>query len=145
MVSTLKIDSSYGRSELTRWKTCSLLTSFKRAFKSFTLVAMSSSFPLSVLSISLVSPMTKSSISLIPPFSLALLVHPLRPEVELGVKQILWLPASADENVKRPDEEPFWETTRWSLSKISYYNVSSGAFQASLAEAGIGRPTSTEM
>ena len=41
------------------------------------------------------------------------------PDVDDGVKQILWSPASAAEKVKRPAEEPFWETTRWSLSNTS--------------------------
>lgn len=80
---------------------------------------MSSSFDLSVLSISLVSPMIRSNCSLIPPLGLDTLVHPLRPDVDEGVKQILWLPDSADEKVNRPDDEPRCETTRWSLSKIS--------------------------
>lgn len=82
-------------------------------------VVMSSSLDLSVRSISLVSPMTTSSCSLMPPLGLETLVQPLRPDVDDGVKQILWLPDSAAEKVKRPDDEPRWETTRWLLSKIS--------------------------
>lgn len=39
------------------------------------------------------------------------------------MKQILWSPESAALNVKRPDEEPFWETTRWSLSNTSCTTV----------------------
>ena len=45
--------------------------------------------------------------------------HPWPPELEEGVKQILWSPESAAVNVKRPDDEPFWVTTRWSLSNTS--------------------------
>ena len=41
------------------------------------------------------------------------------PEDEDGVKQILWSPESAALKVKPPAEEPFWETTRWSLSNTS--------------------------
>ena len=73
---------------------------------------MSSSFDLSVLSISLVSPMTRSSFSLMPPLGLDEESHEERPEEDEGVKQILWSPASAAEKVKRPADEPRWETTR---------------------------------
>ena len=43
-----------------------------------------------------------------------------RPLLDEGVKQILWSPASADVKVNLPEEPPRWETTRWSLSKISW-------------------------
>jgi hypothetical protein len=43
----------------------------------------------------------------------------LLPELDEGVKQILWSPESAAVKVNRPDDAPFCETTRWSLSKIS--------------------------
>ena len=54
-----------------------------------------------------------------PPLWFAVLSQPERPDVDEGVKQILWLPDSAAEKVKRPAEDPRCETTRWSLSKIS--------------------------
>lgn len=54
-----------------------------------------------------------------PPFECNALSQLLEPEVEEGVKQILWSPASAAVKVKRPEDEPVWKTTRWSLSKIS--------------------------
>lgn len=54
-----------------------------------------------------------------PPLGFAIDSQPGRPLLDDGVKQILWSPASAAEKVKRPDEVPRWETTRWLLSKIS--------------------------
>jgi hypothetical protein len=70
----------------------------------------------------LVSPMAKSSVNLTPPRACPL-NHPVLPVECEGVKQILWSPASAAVKVKRPVEEPFWETTRWSLSKTSYRSM----------------------
>lgn len=64
--------------------------------------------------------MTKSSVSLMPPLGLLADSQPVRPEFDEGVKQSLWSPASAAEKVKRPAAAPRWETTRWSLSKISW-------------------------
>lgn len=55
-----------------------------------------------------------------PPFLFLVLCQALRPEVDDGVKQSLWSPASAAVKVKRPSLLPRCETTRWSLSKISY-------------------------
>lgn len=43
-----------------------------------------------------------------------------RPLLDEGVKQILWSPASAAVKVNLPEAPPRWETTRWSLSKISW-------------------------
>jgi hypothetical protein len=42
-----------------------------------------------------------------------------RPLLEEGVKQILWSPDSAAVKVNLPEAPPRWETTRWSLSKVS--------------------------
>ena len=114
--------------ELTRWKTCSRLISASRPFKSLTFCTISLIFPLSLLSISLVSPIARSSVSLMPPWGCRAESQPVPPDDEEGVKQILWSPESAALNVKRPAEEPFWETTRWSLSNTSCCN--------SLAEVG---------
>lgn len=84
---------------------------------------MVSSLSLSVLSISLVSPMTRSRVSRIPPLGLLADSQPLRPEVDEGVKQSLWSPDSAAEKWNLPEDEPFWVKTRWSLSKISYFEA----------------------
>jgi len=46
-----------------------------------------------------------------------------RPLLDEGVKQILWSPASAAVKVNLPEAPPRWETTRWSLSKISWRAV----------------------
>jgi hypothetical protein len=73
---------------------------------------MSSSLVLSVLAISLVSPMARSRLSLIPPLGERALSQPWRPEFEEGVKQILCSPASAALKVKRPEEEPRDDITR---------------------------------
>ncbi len=89
-------------------------------FKSLTLFTISWILPLSVLSIALVSPIAKSRVSLIPPIGCRAESQPEPPDVDEGVKQILWSPESAALKVKRPDEEPFCETTRWSLSNTSY-------------------------
>jgi hypothetical protein len=43
-----------------------------------------------------------------------------RPLLEEGVKQILWSPDSAAVKVNLPEAPPRWETTRWSLSKVSW-------------------------
>lgn len=67
---------------------------------------------MSVLSIALVSPIAKSKVNLIPPIGCKAESQPVDPEFEDGVKQILWSPESAALKVKRPDEEPFCETTR---------------------------------
>lgn len=82
-------------------------------------VAISPSVFLSSLSISLVWPIIMSSLSLMPPLGMAVDSHAGRPDVELGMKQILWSPASAAEKWNLPDEEPALETTRWSLLKTS--------------------------
>jgi hypothetical protein len=82
---------------------------------------MSWILPLSALSRALVSPMARSRVSLMPPMCESTESQLLEPEVDEGVKQILWSPESAAVKVKRPDEEPFWETTRWSLSKVSCF------------------------
>jgi hypothetical protein len=37
----------------------------------------------------------------------------------VGVKQRRWSPASAAVKMKRPLDLERWETTRWSLSKVS--------------------------
>jgi hypothetical protein len=76
--------------------------------------------PLSVLSIALVSPIARSKVSLMPPIGCKAESQPEFPEFEDGTKQILWSPESAALKVKRPDEEPFCDTTRWSLSNTSY-------------------------
>jgi hypothetical protein len=65
--------------------------------------------------------MAKSNVSLTPPRAWPL-NHPVLPVECEGVKQILWSPASAAVKVKRPVDEPFWETTRWSLSNTSCEN-----------------------
>lgn len=107
------------RKMLTLWKTCSRLMSCNLPFKSLTLFTISWILPLSVLSIALVSPIAKSSVNLMPPMGWRADSQPVEPEFEEGVKQILWSPDSAALKVKRPDEEPFCETTRWSLSNTS--------------------------
>lgn len=86
--------------------------SFNRAFRSLTRVVMSWILLLSLLSIWLVSPITRSSVNLIPPFWFLVDSQPGRPEVDEGVKQTLWSPESAAEKVKRPEAWPRWETTR---------------------------------
>lgn len=105
---------------LTLWKTCSLRMSFNLALRSLTRVVISCSLSLSSLSIWLVSPITMSRRSLMPPLGFVMESQPVRPLLDEGMKQILWSPASAAEKVKRPEEVPRWETTRWLLSKISY-------------------------
>lgn len=82
-------------------------------------VVMSCIFVLSLLSISLVSPMTRSSFNLMPPLGLLIDSQDERPELELGVKQILWLPASEAEKVNLPEDDPRCETTRWLWSNTS--------------------------
>lgn len=104
----------------TLWKTCSLLMSFRRALRSLTRVAKSLSFSLSELSITLVSPMATSSVSRIPPLGEERDIQLFFPLVDDGVKQILWSPASAAVKVNLPVVPPRWETTRCSLSNISY-------------------------
>jgi len=68
---------------------------------------MSWIFPLSVLSIALVSPMARSRVSLMPPIGCKAESQPAEPELDEGVKQILWSPESAALKVKRPAEDPF--------------------------------------
>jgi hypothetical protein len=94
------------RRHLTRWKTCSLRISARRALRSLTRDVMSWIFPLSLLSIWLVSPITKSRVNLMPPLGFLAESHEVRPELDEGVKQILWSPASAAEKVKRPEADP---------------------------------------
>lgn len=60
----------------------------------------------------LVSPMVMSKVSLMPPLGLAVLSQPVLPLSEVGVKQILWSPASAAVKVKRPPEPPLCDTMR---------------------------------
>ena len=109
----------WAKPSLTRWNTCSLRISFRRALRSLTRVSISCSLPLSLLSIWPDSPMTRSSLILIPPLGACADNQPLRPDDELGEKQILWSPDSCAVKVKRPDEAPRCETTRWSLSNTS--------------------------
>ena len=109
------------RNPLTLWKTCSRRISCSLEFRSLTRWDRSSILPLSVLSICEVSPMARSSCSLMPPLGWSLeLSQPWRPLLEDGVKQILCSPASAALKVKRPAAWPRFDTTRWLLSKISY-------------------------
>jgi hypothetical protein len=75
-----------------------------------------------VLSIWLVSPIARSSVSLMPLGPWDCDSQDDLPLFEDGMKQILWSPESAAVNVKRPDEAPFWEITRWSLSKTSCFH-----------------------
>jgi hypothetical protein len=91
---------------LTRWNTCSLRMSERRALRSLTRDVMSWILPLSLLSIWLVSPITRSRVSLMPPLGFLAESHEVRPELEDGVKQSLWSPASAAEKVKRPEAAP---------------------------------------
>ena len=93
--------------------------SFKRLFRSLTRVAISSNLDLSELSIALVSPIAMSRVSLMPPLGELRDSQFDRPLLEEGVKQILWSPASAAVKVNLPELLPRWDTTRWSLSKIS--------------------------
>lgn len=58
-----------------------------------------------------------------PPLGLRTLSQFWRPLLLEGVKQRRCSPASAALKVKRPEALPRWETTRWSLSKSSYYFV----------------------
>lgn len=104
---------------LALWKTCSLLISPNRPFKSLTFCTISTSFPLSVLSIWLVSPIARSKLNLMPPAGCPLLSQPLWVAALTGVKHSLCSPESAALKVKRPEAAPRWFTTRWSLSKTS--------------------------
>lgn len=98
----------------TRWNTCSRRISSNRLFKSFTLCVISEIFPESSVSILLVAPIAMSKAN----FTVgALESHPWL--CESGVKQILCWPASAAVKVNRPSLGVRWETTRWSLSKVS--------------------------
>ena len=103
----------------TLWKTCSLLMSFNRALRSFTRVARSWILDLSPDSMALVSPMAMSRVRRMPPLGDERESQFDRPELDDGVKQILWSPASAAVNVNFPEAPPRWLTTRWSESKIS--------------------------
>lgn len=101
----------------TRWKICSLRISCNRPLRSFTFCTISCIFPLSSVSILLVSPMAISNVTRTafePPDS-QLPDEPL----PSGVRQILCCPESAAEKVNRPAFESRLETTRWSLSKVS--------------------------
>jgi hypothetical protein len=117
-----------GRSLGTRhtlWKTCSRLISANRPFNSLTFATMLSIFPLSSLSILLVSPMARSMFNLTAPLvTPALLNHPpmavaAGPE---GVKHNRCSPESAAEKVNLEGlslDVDVCVTTRWSLSKVS--------------------------
>lgn len=94
--------------------------SFSLAFRSLTRVARSAILDLSLLSMAEVSPMAMSRVRRMPPLGWAMLSQEERPLEEEGVKQILWSPASAAVKVNLPEGPPRWETTRWSLSKISW-------------------------
>jgi hypothetical protein len=63
-----------------------------------------------------------------PPLGACAESHEERPDEDVGVKQILWSPDSWAVKVNRPEEEPRWETTRWSLSKTSYRVAVSSCF-----------------
>jgi len=93
--------------------------SLRRAFRSLTREARSSSLFLSELSIALVSPIAMSSVRRMPPLGSAVVSQLDLPLLELGVKQIWWSPCSAAVNVNLPVWLPRCETTRWSLSKTS--------------------------
>lgn len=98
----------------TRWNTCSRRISSNRLFKSFTLCVISEIFPESSVSILLVAPIAMSKAN----FTVGALES--QPWLcESGVKQILCWPASAAVKVNRPSLGVRWETTRWSLSKVS--------------------------
>ena len=94
--------------------------SFRRALRSRTRVARSSILDLSPPSSALVSPMATSSVRRMPPLGAVADSQLDRPLLDEGVKQILWSPASAAVKVNLPEAPPRWETTRWSLSKISW-------------------------
>lgn len=47
-----------------------------------------------------------------PPFGEPTESQPDRPDVEMGLKQSLWSPASEEEKVNFPEESPFWVKTR---------------------------------
>ncbi len=75
-------------------------------------LAMSSSLFLSLLSIALVSPMARSSVSLMPPLGDDTDSQFDRPLLDEGVKQMRCSPAAAVVKVKRPPGPPRCETTR---------------------------------
>ena len=102
----------------TLWKTCSLRISCNLPFRSRTFCAISLSFPLSALSIELVSPIAKSKFKRTLPWGAPPESHP-PDEAPDGVKQMRWSPESAAEKVNLPVEPPRVLTTRWSLSKVS--------------------------
>ena len=108
---------THGR--LTLWKTCSLRISCNLALRSLTFCTISWILPLSVLSMALVSPITRSRFSRMPPTGCPPLSQPPAAAADDAVKQILWSPESAALKVKRPALDPRCETTRWSLSKVS--------------------------
>lgn len=91
------------------------------AMRSVTLEAISCNLSLSLLSMAPDSPMARSNFILMPPLGPWDDSHDERPLVEEGTKHILWSPDSWDVKVKRPEEEPRWETMRWLLSKTSYF------------------------
>lgn len=113
-IPSLRINSA--TPSLTRWNTCSLRISCSRLLISFTRCTISAIFSLSLLSISLVSPIARSRCSRIP-FGW-LLNHP-ELCAWLAQKHSLCSPESIAVNVNRPLPLPFWFTTRWSLSKVS--------------------------
>ena len=92
-------------------------------------MARSCILPLSAPSRVLVSPMAMSRERRMPPLGEAADSQLERPLLDEGVKQILWSPASAAVKVNLPEAPPRWETTRWSLSKISWGGV--GQFRGS--------------
>lgn len=101
---------------LTRWKICSRRMSWSLPFKFLTLSTKSSSLLLSSDSKWLDSPIAMSRVNLTGPEAPE--SHPLL-ACESAVKHSLCCPASAVEKVYRPLSAPFWDTTRWSLSKTS--------------------------
>jgi len=110
-------DWSLNSASRSLWKTCSLRISCNLPFKSLTLCTRSSILSLSFDSISLVSPIAKSKCNFTPFSWFA--NHPELADVCDAQKHNLCSPESPAVNVKRPLEEPFWFTTRWSLSKVS--------------------------
>ena len=104
------------RGRPTLWNTCSLLISCRRPLRSLTRWTMSAILSLSLLSISLVSPIARSRCSRTPLGWLE--NHPLLLWCD-AQKQMRCSPASDAVKVNRPLLEPFWFTIRWSLSNVS--------------------------
>ena len=86
------------------------------AFRSLTLCTRSLILSLSLLSISLVSPIARSRCSRTPS---GWPNHELPDEGFVARKHMRCSPDSAAVKVKRPLFAPFWFTTRWSLAKVS--------------------------